>query len=93
MAKSTSVTVGDLGVHGVSIEARYEVLSKYVADYEVELKNSIEGLAGKKSNEVDQGTLMNVQAKVQTWGTIVTSVTGALRAIADGLKSTTQNIR
>jgi len=50
-------------------------------------------MTGKASNEIDQGTLIPMQAKVQTWSTIVSGVTGIVRAIGDGLKSTAQNIR
>lgn len=77
----------------VSIENLYVALASYIAQYEEELKSSIAGMSGKKADEVDQGTLLNIQAKVQTWGVIVSTSTGIVRAIGDGLKSTTQNIR
>lgn len=77
----------------VSIENLYLALASYIASYENELKSSIQGMAGAKADEVDQGTLLNIQAKVQTWGTIVSTSTGIVRAIGDGLKATTQNIR
>ena len=77
----------------VSIENLYLALASYITNYEKELKSSIGKMSGKTADEVDQGTLLNIQAKVQTWGVIVSTSTGIVRAIGDGLKSTTQNIR
>jgi hypothetical protein len=88
-----NISTGGLGGQGMSIELLYRALASYIADYESELKSSIEGMSGKTADQVDQGVLLNIQAKVQTWGTIVSTSTGTLRAVGDGLKSTTQNIR
>jgi hypothetical protein len=94
MGESGGVKISNIGDRpGISIENLYLALASYVSEYEGELKSSIEGMSGKTADAVDQGTLLNIQAKVQTWGTIVSTVTGTLRAVGDGLKSTTQNIR
>jgi hypothetical protein len=93
MSQCVNVANGGLFGRGTSIEFLYQALSKYISDYEGELRNSIQGLSGKSSKDIDQGVLLNIQAKVQTWGTIVSTSTGVLRAVGDGLKSTTQNIR
>jgi hypothetical protein len=77
----------------VSIELLYLALASYISSYEDDLKDSIEGMAGKTADQVDQATLLNIQAKVQTWGVITSTATGTLRAVGDGLKSTAQNIR
>jgi hypothetical protein len=77
----------------VSIQELYSVLATYINNYEEELKSSIEGMAGKTADQVDQATLLNIQGKVQTWGVITSTATGIVRAVGDGLKSTTQNIR
>lgn len=92
---SSSVSGGPVSLAGkrISIQHLYEALATYIANYEEELKDSIQGMSGKNADQVDQGTLLNIQAKVQTWGTIVSTSTGIVRAIGDGLKSTTQNIR
>jgi hypothetical protein len=81
------------GKDKVSIEFLNEVLSKFISDYEKDLKSSIAKMTGKKSSEIDQGTLMEMQAKVQTWSIIVSAATGTVRAVSDGLRSTVQNIR
>jgi hypothetical protein len=93
MATQTQVQGGKATTDKVSIELLNEVLSSYVSDYEKDLKSSISKMTGKKSNEIDQGTLMEMQAKVQTWSIIVSAASGAIRAVGDGLKSTVQNIR
>jgi hypothetical protein len=77
----------------VSIQNLYTALANYIASYEALLKSSIAGMTGANADQVDQGSLLNIQAKVQTWGTIVSTATGIVRAIGDGLKGTTQNIR
>ncbi len=81
----------------VSIENLYMALASYIADYEQTLMDDISGITGSNnsdtSQEIDQGQLLSIQARVQTWGTIVSTSTGIVRAIGDGLKSTTQNIR
>jgi hypothetical protein len=77
----------------ISIQDLYSVLASYISNYEEELKSSIEGMAGRTADQVDQSTLLNIQGKVQTWGVITSTATGIVRAIGDGLKSTTQNIR
>jgi hypothetical protein len=77
----------------VSIQDLYDVLATYICAYEEELKSAVQGMAGKTADQVDQATLLNIQGKVQTWGVITSTATGIVRAVGDGLKSTTQNIR
>ncbi len=85
----------------VSIENLYMALASYISDYEQTLMDDISSITGtgkantedSTSTEIDQGQLLSIQARVQTWGTIVSTSTGIVRAIGDGLKSTTQNIR
>lgn len=76
-----------------SLEKLYEKLGKYIENYEKDLNESIEKMGGEGTKDIDQSTLLRMQARVQTWGTIVTAATGTVRAIGDGLKSTAQNIR
>ena len=77
----------------VSIESIYSILASYISDYEIKLKNAIGDMSGQSADQIDQGTLLAIQAKVQTWGTIVATSTGILRAIGDALRTITQNIR
>lgn len=92
--KSIHMENTGLSRHGVTIESLYSVLANYLSDYEATLGSAIEGLgSGGEANQIDQGRLLNIQAKVQTWGTIVTTATGIVRAAGDAMKSTAQNIR
>ncbi|MDR1255851.1 MAG: hypothetical protein LBJ94_02935 [Puniceicoccales bacterium] len=93
MPGNVSTSTTGMFNHGFSIESIYQSLASYIKNYEGELASSIQGMGGTTGENIDQGTLLNIQAKVQTWGTIVSTATGIVRAIGDGLKSTTQNIR
>lgn len=77
----------------VSIEEIYIFLASYISGYEARLKSAIDGMSNKSADQIDQGTLLSIQAKVQTWGTIVATSTGILRAVGDALRTITQNIR
>ncbi|MDR0595326.1 MAG: hypothetical protein LBF94_01325 [Puniceicoccales bacterium] len=96
MGDSGNVKMSGTGLfkHGVTIESLYSVLASYLSAYEETLGSAIEGLgSGSEANQIDQGRLLSIQAKVQTWGTIVTTATGIVRAAGDAMKSTAQNIR
>jgi hypothetical protein len=86
------MTTGEL-TGKVSIEALYATLAKYVSNYEKDLQATVSKANGKNKEELDQGTLMGMQSKVQTWSTLLSSATGIIRAIGDGLKALAQNIR
>jgi hypothetical protein len=90
---TTQIQSGRVATDKVSIELLNELLSRYISDYEKDLQSSISEMTGKKSNEIDQGTLMGMQARVQTWSIIVSAATGTVRAVGDGLRATVQNIR
>jgi len=77
----------------ISIETLCSALASYISSYESSLESSTTGITGATAGQVDQGTLLNIQAKVQTWGTIVSTAMGIVRAVGDGLKGTAQNLR
>ncbi|MDR0351569.1 MAG: hypothetical protein LBH49_02895 [Puniceicoccales bacterium] len=64
-----------------------------MSDYEKSLKESLGVIQGSTASEIDQGTLLELQAMVQTWGTISATSTGIVRSIGDTLSKITQNIR
>jgi tetratricopeptide (TPR) repeat protein len=78
----------------MSMADLYEILAGYISDHinkiDPEAKNL---LATGGDTVIDQGTLLAIQGRVQSWGTIVSTTTGIIRAIGDGLKNVTQNIR
>ncbi|MDR2735553.1 MAG: hypothetical protein LBB20_01780 [Puniceicoccales bacterium] len=77
----------------VSILNIYKLLSTYMMDYEKSLKDSLGSIKGQAASEIDQGVLLELQAMVQTWGTISATSTGIVRSIGDTLSKITQNIR
>lgn len=77
----------------LSIASIYGVLYSYVKDYEQELADTISTIEGSTANEIDQGTLLHLQAMVQTWGTVSAVSTGIIRLVGDTLMKITQNIR
>ncbi|MDR1458177.1 MAG: hypothetical protein LBI37_01485 [Puniceicoccales bacterium] len=77
----------------VSILNIYKILATYMQDYEKSLKDSLASINGQSASEIDQGTLLELQSMVQTWGTISATSTGIVRSIGDTLSKITQNIR
>lgn len=71
----------------------YKVLAAYVSAYEKGMAEAIDKINGKNSNQVDQGTLLELQAMVQTWSTVSATATGIVRALGDALIKISQNIR
>ena len=85
---------GGTGFNGkISIEAIYQALASFISGYETDLRSSISNMSSGKASDIDQKTLLEIQAKVQTWGVIVSTSTGLLRAVGDVLRTITQNIR
>ncbi|MDR1366761.1 MAG: hypothetical protein LBJ13_02530 [Puniceicoccales bacterium] len=77
----------------MSIFNMYKVLSSYMVAYEKGLSESIKNVEGSNASEIDQGTLLQLQAMVQTWGTVAAVATGTVRTVGDTLMKITQNIR
>ena len=82
-------TVGDK----LSIINIYKILASYISAYEAQLADSIKSIQGSNASDIDQGTLLELQAMVQTWGTISATSTGIVRSVGDTLTKITQNIR
>jgi hypothetical protein len=87
----------DLTISGqgsrLSIFNMYSVLSSYMVAYEKGLSNSIKNIEGANASDIDQGTLLQLQAMVQTWGTVSATATGIVRTVGDTLTKIVQNIR
>lgn len=77
----------------LSIFNMYTVLSSYMTAYEQGLAESIKTIEGSSASDIDQGTLLKLQAMVQTWGTVSATSTGIVRTVGDTLMKITQNIR
>ncbi|UPA28773.1 MAG: hypothetical protein LW808_001765 [Verrucomicrobiota bacterium] len=77
----------------LSIMNMYETLSSYLHTYEKNLAETISCIEGSNASDIDQGTLLRLQAMVQTWGTVSATVTGIIRLVGDTLTKITQNIR
>lgn len=77
----------------ISITAIYELLAKAVTKYEKSMYSAIKSISKKSGDNINQGQLLNLQAQVQTWGTMVSTSTGIVRGIGDTLTKITQNIR
>ena len=77
----------------LSIFNMYTVLSSYMSAYEKGLADSIKTIEGSSASDIDQGTLLKLQAMVQTWGTVSATSTGIVRTVGDTLMKITQNIR
>lgn len=77
----------------LSIINIYKVLASYVSAYEAQLADSVKSIQGSNATDIDQGTLLELQAMVQTWGTIAATATGIVRSVGDVLTKITQNIR
>jgi hypothetical protein len=77
----------------LSIFNMYIVLANYMSYYEKGLADTITTLQGSTAQDIDQGTLLRLQAMVQTWGTVSGTATSIVRAVGDTLTKITQNIR
>jgi hypothetical protein len=64
-----------------------------IKSFEENMKTSIEKIKGQDAKSVDQGTLLELQMNVQNWATLITMMTGLMRAIGDGMAKVAQNIR
>lgn len=97
MADITFTTGGDTVnlemSDNLSIASIYGVLYSYMGAYEKELAATISTIEGSSANDIDQGTLLKLQAMVQTWGTVSAVSTGVVRLVGDTLMKITQNIR
>jgi hypothetical protein len=70
-----------------------EALAKHVSNYEKDLQPMLSKANGKNKKELDQGTRMGMHSKVQTWINLLSSATGIVRAIGDGLTALAQNLK
>jgi hypothetical protein len=77
----------------LSIFNMYTVLSSYLSAYEKGLADSIKTIEGSNASDIDQGTLLRLQAMVQTWGTVTSTATGIIRTVGDTLTKIVQNVR
>jgi hypothetical protein len=76
-----------------SILNTYNVLISYMVAYEKGLSDSMKNVEGSNAADIDQGTLLQLQAMVQVWGTISATSTGIIRMLGDTLLKIVQNIR
>ncbi|MDR2812485.1 MAG: hypothetical protein LBB05_01685 [Puniceicoccales bacterium] len=83
-----SSTTGKLSIFNM-----YIVLSSYMTAYEKGLADTIKVIEGSTASDIDQGTLLRLQAMVQTWGTVSATATGIVRTVGDTLTKIVQNIR
>jgi hypothetical protein len=74
-----------------TLEKLYVMLASYIETSEADLNSTLTKL--QQTQNVGQSELLAIQAKVQAWGTLCSSVTGSLRAAGDAFKATSQNIR
>ncbi|MDR1435046.1 MAG: hypothetical protein LBI77_01405 [Puniceicoccales bacterium] len=77
----------------LSIWNMYMVMSSYMKAYEKGLADTIKTIEGNSAADIDQGTLLKLQAMVQTWGTVASTATGIVRTVGDTLTKIVQNIR
>jgi hypothetical protein len=77
----------------LSIWNMYIVLSSYLRAYEKNLADNIKVIEGNSAADIDQGTLLQLQAMVQVWATVASTATGIVRTIGDTLAKIVQNIR
>jgi hypothetical protein len=77
----------------LSIFNMYRVLASYMSAYEKGLSESIRKIEGSNASDIDQGALLQLQAMVQTWGTVAGISTGIVRTVGDTLTKIVQNIR
>ncbi|MDR2806815.1 MAG: hypothetical protein LBB11_01495 [Puniceicoccales bacterium] len=77
----------------LSIFNIYLVLSSYMTAYEKGLAEAVKTIEGSSASDIDQGTLLRLQAMVQTWSTVSAVATGIVRTVGDTLTKITQNIR
>lgn len=77
----------------LSIINIFKVLANYMSSYENALAKGIDSIKGTNASNIDQGTLLELQAMVQTWSTVSGTATGVLRSVGDVLTKITQNIR
>ena len=71
----------------------YKALAGYISAYEKEMADALGKIQGQNADQVDQGTLLELQAMVQTWSTVSATATGIVRALGDALIKISQNIR
>jgi hypothetical protein len=83
----------DTATNKLSIFNIYVVLTSYMAAYENGLKETIKQVEGSKAADIDQGTLLKLQAMVQTWSTVSATATSVVRSVGDTLTKIVQNIR
>ncbi|MDR0418426.1 MAG: hypothetical protein LBH08_03270 [Puniceicoccales bacterium] len=77
----------------LSIFNTYKVLVSYMRAFEKGFATSLQKIEGSQASDIDQGTLLELQAMVQTWGTVAAVATGTVRTVGDTLMKITQNIR
>lgn len=77
----------------LSIINMFKVLAGYMSSYESALASGVDSIKGTNASNIDQGTLLELQAMVQTWSTVSGTATGILRSVGDVLMKITQNIR
>ncbi|MDR3143717.1 MAG: hypothetical protein LBT57_02640 [Puniceicoccales bacterium] len=93
-SKSASLEVLDAmngEVFSVENIARYGATQ--VSAFEENMKVAIDAIKGQDSRTIDQGTLLTLQMNVQNWSVLISTMTGLMRCIGDGMAKVTQNIR
>ncbi|MDR0680047.1 MAG: hypothetical protein LBF42_03405 [Puniceicoccales bacterium] len=88
-----AVESATLDTLNLSMGKLLEVLAKMCSKTEDELNNEISKVSKKGAESTDQGTLLVIQAKLQSWNVSCSTATGILRSFGDALKTTAQNIR
>ncbi|MDR1413466.1 MAG: hypothetical protein LBI56_00810 [Puniceicoccales bacterium] len=88
---TNAINTGGSETSSITLGKIYALLASCVSSCEKGLKSAITKL--EKEDDIGQQQMLALQAKIQSWGNLSTACTGALRAVGDALKSTTQNIR
>ncbi|MDR0595325.1 MAG: EscF/YscF/HrpA family type III secretion system needle major subunit [Puniceicoccales bacterium] len=77
----------------LSMSKLLEVLAKMCNKAENELNSEISKVSKNGAESTNQGTLLVIQAKLQSWNISCSTATGILRSFGDTLKTTVHNIR
>ncbi|MDR1232917.1 MAG: hypothetical protein LBJ75_01495 [Puniceicoccales bacterium] len=78
--------------NAISLGGLYTVLSsKVIGKTEQDLNEALKRLEG--GEQISQQELLALQTKVNVWSNMSNIASGILRAVADAMKATAQNIR
>ncbi|MDR2432675.1 MAG: hypothetical protein LBD34_02895 [Puniceicoccales bacterium] len=76
----------------VSLEKIHTSLAVLQSQLEQKMNGAVEKLQAE-GGEIDQAKLLALQTQISGWSNLSNLISGILRAVADAIKATTQNIR